>query len=44
MKQTHLSLDPRTGALGVTLASKRRSKPDLAVEEPSGSDEEADGT
>jgi hypothetical protein len=39
MKQTRLMQDGRTGSLGVTLPSKRRSEPDLTQEEESESDE-----
>ena len=39
MKQGRLMQDARTGSLGVTLPSKRRSEPDLALEEGSESDE-----
>ena len=39
MKQARLMQDGRTGSLGVTLPSKRRSEPDLTQEEESESDE-----
>jgi hypothetical protein len=39
MKQARLMQDGRTGSLGVTLPSKRRSEPDLTQEEESKSDE-----
>ena len=39
MKQGRLLQDARTGSLGVTLPSKRRSEPDLTLEEGSESDE-----
>jgi hypothetical protein len=41
MKQRRLMQDARTGSLGVTLPSKRRSEPDLALEEESESEEAA---
>ena len=39
MKQGRLLQDTRTGSLGVTLPSKRRSDPDLELEEDSESEE-----
>ena len=39
MKQGRLLQDTRTGSLGVTLPSKRRSDPDLELEEGSESEE-----
>jgi hypothetical protein len=41
MKQTRLMQDARTGTLGVTLPSKRRSEPDISIEDESESDEPA---
>ena len=41
MKQSRLMQDARTGILGVTLPSIRRSEPDLALEEESESEEAA---
>ncbi len=37
LRQSYIFQDSRTGSLGVTLASKRRSQPDLATEEDSSS-------
>ena len=39
VKQGRLLQDARTGTLGVTLPSKRRSEPDLTLEEGSESDD-----
>ena len=41
LKQSRLMQDARTGSIGVTLPSKRRSEPDLTLDEESESDEPA---